>query len=305
MNYREQQKEKAVKLRDEIFQDPGDGMYKKNKRKFVLSNPALNLWCGIREDAIDYYSSNKITWWNSGSGPTGHLLSSQIACINHLYFLRQRLDLATMVLRNIDNQIQMACRIDTGFVEFEKVGAKNLGNEQSLKRGSNCTSVDAMMIGETIYRKRILFLIEWKYTEFYSGKDLSKGTSGKTRLEAYKELLEDEQTPIIHKPHTDLYYEPFYQLMRQTLLGWEMVKRKEYGVEDWIHLHIIPKNNKELKENKTSPSLKGSNIEEAWKGALREPEKYKVLDPMDFLQPAKKCFDTKAFIQYLEKRYWI
>jgi len=52
MNYKEKQREKAIKLRDELFRDPGDGEFKKLKREFVLTEPELNLWSGIREDAL-------------------------------------------------------------------------------------------------------------------------------------------------------------------------------------------------------------------------------------------------------------
>ena len=44
---------------------------------------------GIREDAIAYFRSNHIPWWKGAADePTGHVLSSQIACVNHLYLLR-------------------------------------------------------------------------------------------------------------------------------------------------------------------------------------------------------------------------
>lgn len=304
MNYKEVQRERAIKLRDEIFRDSGAGLFRKLPREFVLSEPELNLWEGIRVDALEYYKDNQITWWESGDEPTGHLLSSQIACINHLYSLRQREDLATLVLRQIDKQIQKAVRIDSGFVEFEKVGSQYLGKEKYLTRGANCTSIDAMMLGENIYGERILFLIEWKYTESYPSESKLIGTSGERRTNAYKDLLQNKGCPIIYKNVNDLYYEPFYQLMRQTLLGWEMSNRREYNAKDWIHLHIIPKDNIELKNTITSPGLVGSDIEEAWKSVLKNPQKYIVKSPEDFLSPIKKCFDSKSLLSYLGKRYW-
>jgi len=304
MNYEKKQKEKAIQNRDKLFQDPGGGVFKKKRWPFILSKPVLNLWSGIREDALDYCKSNHIPWWDSGNEPTGHLLSSQIACINHLYFIRQRQDLATLILRNIDISIQQAISIDTGFVEFEKVGKERLGKEKQLTRGANCTSIDAMMLGENTNGKRMLFLIEWKYTESYPPDSKLKGESGQRRLEAYDSLLKDPECPIIHKNIKDLYYEPFYQLMRQTLLGSEMVKRKEYGAEDFIHLHIIPQENKNLKERITSPGLSGPDIEQAWKNTLRNPGKYVVLDPKEFLKPVFVCPDTKSISTYLGQRYW-
>ena len=60
--YREAQRKKAIDLRDEMFKDPGDGMFAGKKRDFVLNDPILNLWAGIRYDAIDYFKSNAIAW---------------------------------------------------------------------------------------------------------------------------------------------------------------------------------------------------------------------------------------------------
>ena len=304
MSYKEVQKEKAIKLRDEIFRDSGTGLFKKIPREFVLSEPELNLWEGIRADAIEYYKDNQISWWESGDEPTGHLLSSQIACINHLYFLRQREDLATIVLSQIDSQIQKALIIDSGYVEFEKVGSINLGKEKSLTRGANCTSIDAMIMGENIYGERTLFLIEWKFTESYTNESKFKGLSGERRIDAYKDLLKNPECPIIHENIKDLYHEPFYQLMRQTLLGWDMVTRKEYNAKDWVHLHIIPEDNIELKNKITSPGLSGRNIEEAWKSVLKYPDKYIMKSPDEFLLPIIKGRDTRSIILYLRKRYW-
>ena len=92
--------------------------------------------------------------------------------------------------------------------------------------------------------------------------------------------------------------------MRQTLLGWKMVQAREYNCDEYIHLHIIPEENKELKDTVTSPKLSGSNMSKAWKNVLRQPEKYQIISPESFIRPADVCLDTATFISYLEKRYW-
>ena len=196
MKYREIQREKVVQFRDQLFGDPGDGIYKGIEREFVLSNPYLNLWNGIREDALQYFRDNNISWWDSGSTPSGHLLSSQIACINHLFFIREHLDLATSVLKGVNPKINRALKVDTGFVEFEKVGENRLGKEEHLTRGANCTSIDAMMLAEQNVGKRILVLIEWKYTEYYSSESKLKGDPGTKRMNAYQDLLNNPECPI-------------------------------------------------------------------------------------------------------------
>lgn len=120
MTFRDSERSRLVELRDGIFKDPGSGPFREKPREFVLSDPILNLWEGIRQDAIEYFKDNQIQWWaDEGEEPTGHLLSSLIACVNHLYFLRQRPDLATAVLRAIDPDVTEAVVVDDGYVEFE------------------------------------------------------------------------------------------------------------------------------------------------------------------------------------------
>ena len=117
---------------------------------------------------------------------------------------------------------------------------RSIGKRKALTRGALCTSIDAMMVGEQLSGKRKLFLIEWKYTETYGVSSKSEGKSGKRRVDAYRDLLNSKECPIVGPDFDGLYYEPFYQLMRQTLLGWQMTIRKEYGCNDWVHLHVIP-----------------------------------------------------------------
>jgi hypothetical protein len=299
--YREAQRKKAIDLRDEMFKDPGDGMFAGKKRDFVLSDPVLNLWAGIRYDAMDYFKSNAIAWWQGADDePTGHLLSSQIACVNHLYALRQRMDLAAAVLKKVDSRIKNAKIVDDGFVEFEINGKKNYLNERSHTRGANSTSVDAVMVGEKEVGKNILVLIEWKYTEEYNGENLYIPE----RYNIYNPFLLEDKCPLKIDIPEKLYCEPYYQLMRQTLLGWKMVEAGEYNCDEYIHLHIIPENNKELTARKTSPDLNGHDMPDSWKRTLVNPEKYKVISPEELLEPLKHEKDVQSLLKYLEKRYW-
>lgn len=55
------------------------------------------------------------------------MLSSQVACINHLLFFRHNQDIATAVLKGIDNNVNKALRLDNdktdhGFVSLEVIG---------------------------------------------------------------------------------------------------------------------------------------------------------------------------------------
>jgi len=311
MSYVETQRQKAVGFRDKLFKDPGGGVFKNIEREFVLSERAANLWAGVREDAIAYFNRYSIPFWDSGSEPTGHLLSSQVACINHLYFVRQRQDIATKLLQTIDKNVESALRMDNGvpdngYVDFEVIGAKNYLGEKQHTRGANSTSVDAVMLAKMRNGQRKLFFIEWKYVEQYKNQpSKAEGESGQTRLKIYSPLLERSDCPFRITNMEGLFTEPYYQLMRQTLLANEMTKAKEYDATDYMHIHAIPTANKELKEiNTAAGKLDGSTLHETWSNLLKSPDKYIAVDPKDFISSARDCNDVLSWLTYLEQRYW-
>jgi hypothetical protein len=302
MSYIEDQRKKVIAIRDNVFRDPGGGVYRGKPREFVLQDALLNLWDDIRDDALAYFERYGIVWWadQGNHQPTGHLLSSQVACLNHLYFLRQRKDVATEILKAIHPGIVEAVKVDDGFVEFEVVGCQNYLGEKSHKRGANATSVDAVMLGKKADGRNVLVLIEWKYTEHYR----TENKYIPARANVYDRLLAEPDCPINVDQFEGLYYEPFYQLMRQTLLGWKMVQAGEYGCDEYLHLHVIPAANKKLKELVTSPGLTGDSMSAAWQNVLRESARYCVVSPEEFLLPGKACRDTAAMYAYLKRRYW-
>ncbi len=301
--YRETERRRACQSRDKVFRDRGGGLYNGKPRDFVLADPRLNLWGGIRDDAIDYFTTGSIVWHKGSQGlPTGHLLSSQVACINHLFFARQRKDVATAILEGIRPDIKEALIVDDGFVEFEFIGQDRYLMEKGWARGANCTSVDAAMLGMTDKGKTILFLIEWKYTEYYPVKNLKL----EARSRIYDPFLIDPvNSPFIQPLDTDaMYYEPFYQMMRQTLLGSLCVKHRDHGCDDYMHVHVIPEGNLELRNNVTSPNLPGPDITQAWTRILKNPDKYCCVTPEDLLIPCRGLKDLKTVFGYLERRYW-
>jgi hypothetical protein len=280
------------------------------------------LWENIREDALEYFSTKGIYWHknsmenNPETIPEGDMLSSQVSCVNHLFLLRQNQDYASAILNHIDNRIVSAEIVrdgygNDGYLEFESNGTKSNDNplkEKSpkRKRGEKSTSVDAVMVGKKDDGGNILVLIEWKYTE-----DYTKNYDNKCKckyIEGYHDyhlLFKDEKCPIYRVENfKDLYFDPFYQLMRQTLLGWKMAEANECGCNEYIHLHIIPKDNLKIQEI-TSPNLKseGKDMSIVWKNFLKEPFRYKVLSPEELLYPLKKDKNLTNFFEYLKERY--
>ena len=301
MNFSERERRRMTNERDDMFNDPGFGLFFGKAREFVLSEAAGNLWAGFREDALDYFVRNGIPWWKGGENePTGHMLSSQVACVNHMYLLRQRPDLARGVLHAIDPEVVEAETVDDGYVEFEFIGASQYLAERAFSRGANCTSIDAFMIGRTEHGDRRAFLIEWKYTESYPRED--KYIPERARV--YDDLIKADDSPFNPIEPSAVYFEPFYQLMRQTLLGSQISKHKDHGCTSYRHIHVVPEQNTEFHRNITAPLLKGETISEAWSAVLKRPEFYISTTPAKFMQPAVAARDTKALTRYLHRRYW-
>lgn len=302
MNYRDSEKARSQEILNKIIRAKGNGYFSGRRYEFVLDQGELNLWDGIREDALDYFKKNSIAWWKGGPEniPTGHLFSSQIACLNHLYWLRKRKDAVLAVVKELHSEVYDIEIMDDGYIEFEVIGKKNYLGERSHSRGANATAFDSVVIAKKNKGNNLLIVIEWKYTEKYNGKNLYK----KERAKIYDRFFDDSSCPIKVKEKKSLCYEPYYQLMRQTLLSWKMTKAQEYGCDEYIHIHVIPKENKELLDVNTSPLLKGIGLEEAWKSVLKNPRRYNVISPKNLLAPVINLPETKSIITYLDKRYW-
>jgi hypothetical protein len=230
------------------------------------------------------------------------MLSSQVSCINHLFILRKDQKLVTTVLQNIGQKIGKtiieARIIDDGYIEFEKMEGNYINplNEGlNRKEGSKSTSIDAMMIGKKSDGKNILVLIEWKYTEIYENQ-YCKFVPDYKPHQGYIEMLQNEDCPIkMQDDVMNLFYNPYYQLMRQTLLGWKMIKLNEYDCDEYVNLHIIPLENCKLRKNIVTPI--------DWKNTLKDSRKYIVLSPEELLYPLRKEQSLKEYFKYLYNRY--
>ncbi len=312
MNYRQSEREKIVGIRDDIFNDPGNGEFQNVRYPFILKNSENNLWLNIKKEAINYFADNKIVWWPQSDIPSGHLLSSQVSCINHLFFLRNDKEATLKILQNLNSEFIDVCPdFEGGYIGFEVVSKNSYLGEvaqgKKQTRGAKCTSVDAMMTGILKNHQKIQVLIEWKYTEFYPKSDKSEGSSGATRKLRYDELIDHKDSPIKRTVSiNNFYYEPFYQIMRQTLLAWQMTKNKtqELNADDWLHFDVIPENNLTLRYQVPAPDFVQVGIEKAWKSQLNEPQKYNIITPQKLLSPI--IFDKKyrSLMAYLNKRYW-
>jgi hypothetical protein len=113
-------------------------------------------------------------------------------------------------------------------------------------------------------------------------------------------MLGDSTGPIKVGEAEWLFYEPFCQLMRQTLLAWCMTKAGEFGASDWIHVHVIPEGNRALRMRAIgcAPALKGESVADAWRSILREPERYRVMTPTDIVgrEVSERCHGWRDWL---------
>lgn len=296
----------------------GGGRFIGKERPFVLKDTIKNLFEPIRKEALKYFKDNDISWWG-GDKPSGHVLSSQIACLNHLFLLRNDAEAVLAILNNIRNVFTEVLPIpsDAGpsYIAFEVVSDYDYLNEGTSSRGSNCTSIDAFIYARHKSGEKWLIPIEWKYTENYSNQDKSnedrkgegKGTNGKgmERMSRYNDLIDasPQLKSLDNYCGSIYYYEPFYQLMRQTLWAENMVAHKEserLSANDYLHVHVIPSENDELllKTYKVS----GIGMEQSWRNMLSDQSKYIIIDPKDLLAPIASKFPNLT--DYLSIRYW-
>jgi hypothetical protein len=254
----------------------------------------------VRASALAYFDEHEITWWTSRwdvgrpapggeevGVPTGHLNSSQVACVNHLEPARLDRELALRVAANVDPALVDVRPVeDGGFVAYEWIGLDSyLGEPGARVRGANITSLDALMCGERADGTRVLLVVEWKYLERYGPESLATSKHGTDRVAIYRRLLDDPDCPIKAGDHARVFYEPYDQLMRQTLLAWQMVVRGEHGASEWLHVHVVPQRNAALRGGgRGARTLVGATLHEKWCSVLKEPRRYLLLTPTELLE---------------------
>ena len=290
--YEIQQSNKAkelIKLSNIFNGDKGGKIFPtdnglKPKPDYLL-NSQNNLQSFMVQDVIDYFVRNEIAFWKTGvplvdefNMPTGHTLSSQVACLNHLFPFRKDKK-AVEDIFGISN----AEKIDDGYIAFEytKNNISYLG-ESYETRGAKCTSIDAF-----VKTKNMGIGIEWKYTESDSDITTTKPYWKTQYINRYRPLL--KKSNIIEN-ETLISCQMYYELMRQTLLLEQMTAHNE--IDDYKNIVVCPKDNKELYD-----------CCQQWKTNLKDDKKFEVIDPKDLLNNIDEN-KYKELKYYLETRYW-
>ena len=260
----------------------------------------MNLYPPIREDAIDYFQQNGIGWWKSNNAlntPTGHMLSSQISCVNHLFPLMKPDESASLLsmLNSVQERYHFIKILTNpldkpdchGNICFEFIWKnRTLLGERAEKRGAMCTSIDAVVYAETEEHSRILIPIEWKYVETYEHKRAVQSS-----IDRYTSRLDNSSN--IKEWKEEYEYDPIYELVRQTMLVEQIIKNNdsELPVDDYLHINVIPEGNVELlSEVSLFPE------------GLKDKGKFIMLDPRKLMLPIKETHQD--LYNYLESRYW-
>jgi hypothetical protein len=158
-------------------------------------------------------------------------------------------------------------------------------------------------------KRRQIVLIEWKYTESYGGTFLKFAGSGTDRTGIYRHLFEQADCPINQDclPSQDaLFYEPFYQFMRQQFLANEMEKAHEMGADIVSLLHIAPSHNTDFCRV-TSPALAhlGGSATSVWNSLVRPGDRFISVSTEQLFGglTAQVLPEMSSWLEYIRSRY--
>lgn len=318
--YQESQRKKVIELinsKSPIFcGSPGGQKFMGKERDFVLKDNIKNIFSPIRSEVLEYFKQNGILWWGGKKSPSGHTLSSQISCLNHLFQIRDDKNAVLKILKNVSDVFIDVLPIHTdeympAFIQFESVSNNDYLNEGTPTRGANCTSIDALI--NAIHKDGSSWLvpIEWKYTEFYNNQNKAKegylidpiNCKGEVRKKRYTQII-NSSGQLKSDNHNCYYYEPFYQLMRQTLWAEQMIINRKTEVikaTDFLHIHVIPSENSDLLDKKYKCSSMG--MEMTWRNHLQDQSKYIIISPKN-LMSGINTNKYQDLLDYLNIRYW-
>lgn len=115
---------KLLELHPQWFNnDKGGGVFRGNSYPFILTNPVNNLFEGFRDDALFYMKENHIKWHTQW----GNMKSSQVACFNHLFGIRNCQKLILEMLNTAQNittfqrVLPIPYEADETYIAFEVV----------------------------------------------------------------------------------------------------------------------------------------------------------------------------------------
>jgi hypothetical protein len=318
MNYKQKQLNSQIEFlaTSDTFDDVargGGGSFRGRAYDFVLSEEyeAENLFPAIRESVRDYFERHNIVWHKANA----HLLSSQVCCVNFFEPFSRSPDslksVLTKVVGPIAEMLQIEPESDPGrYIAFEFIGAEDYLNEGRAgrrTRGANCTSVDAAVRYRTPAGSVEIALIEWKYTEAY-GAPLRMDPRKEERLRRYKDIAFYPNGPLRPDCGVDLatlFTEPFYQLLRQQMLAFQIAKKRELQAQQARTVYISPRGNIALKQIRIDTLKRfGLDVSAAWSTLLQSPDHFiPYATEQLFANSLELGSEFGAWQNYMARRY--
>ncbi len=144
------------------------------------------------------------------------------------------------------------------------------------------------------------------------GLSLKIAKSGTDRTKIYRWLFDRGDCPIdkILVPDFDrLFYEPFYQIMRQQFLASQMEVPHELGADVVSVLHIAPRQNTDFRRV-TSPDLQGlgDTAIDVWKRLTGGGGRFISVSAEELFGglSAEQLPEIAAWLEYIAARYpWV
>jgi hypothetical protein len=269
----------------------------------------LSLLPEVREAALALFAELEIPWHaGAAAGPSNHLLSSQVQCVNALGQMVEEPSRLVSAFGDLFG-IGEVLEIEPGrFLTFEYIGEEDLLHEAvggKRTRGAYSTSIDAAFLHRATDGVVELVLVEWKYTEKYALRATSPAKNA-VRLKRYGTLLADPTGPIRNDllSFDHLTDEPFYQLVRQQLLAHALESNNPYGAGRCRVVHVTPAGNTAYQASlaRAEHQALGSSVGQVWQQLLRLPDRFTSMDSGVFLDPAITSREYSA--RYAEDVVW-
>ena len=257
-----------------------------------VESASLSLLPEVRAGALALFVDLGIPWHAGvNGGPSNHLLSSQVQCVNAL---GQMVDDPDRIKRAFGDLLGTGevLQIEPGrYLTFEYIGPTDFFGEApgaDRIRGAHCTSVDAAFLHRTLDGVVELVLIEWKYTESYRLRAPDPGRDA-VRRKRYGDAVAAPDGPVradvLSFEH--LLDEPFYQLVRQQLLAHALEQSGAEGASRVRLVHVSPPANTAYQASLARPEHRalGQSVSDVWGQLLRTPDRFTSLDSAVFLDP--------------------
>lgn len=337
--FQQQETVRQVKFKLNHWPEFPNGQFTKYPNRFyphILpagSSLELALYKGFADEAISYFNDENIEIHSEFL----NLKSSQAACVNFLFPLRQNLSLATNVFNDLLGDVMRVTAI-----EFEYTGPEGstewLGEPSSGKRGQYRTSIDAAVFWEDTNEQSHCTLIEWKYTEAgygscsaYSDGSLEEKSAcknlviqkslrhagsclltkgGDKRSRHYWMLLDEAgiSTESLSKVQGCPFRSSFYQLMRQHLLAHYLRKKLVADIIDVLSMGFggnrslgsIPYSILPLREDRREKIL------DVWNKILVNVPSMRHVDVTHLAEKLDNCSNVNPeWRTYLKERYGV